>query len=166
MKLSEFAKIIVVMSVVFRKSVKPHVSVIQFNVPEKLNAMSVEVGERFRDCVKQAKEQDDLRCLIVAGDSDNKAFSAGGDLAFLEARRHDSPSNNSKEMLKYYARFTCLRDVEVPIIASMNGAAVGAGMCLALMADLRICADSSKLGVNFSRLGIHCGKKIKEKTYS
>lgn len=144
------------MSLVTFSRATRHVGVITLNVPSKLNALSVAVGEEFRQTVERVSKEQDLRALVVTGAG--KAFSAGGDLGFLEARGATSPQENSWEMLRYYDRFLSLRRmIQVPTIAAINGAAVGAGLCLALTCDLRVVESKARLGLNFSRLGIHAG---------
>lgn len=143
------------MKVLLQKSVRPHVGLISLNVPDKLNALSVGVGEEFKARVEELRNVADLRAVVVTGNG--SAFSAGGDLSFLEARTKTSPEANSDEMLRFYGRFLSLRDLHVPVIAAVNGAAVGAGLCLALISDIRIVAEDAKLGLNFARLGIHSG---------
>jgi enoyl-CoA hydratase/carnithine racemase len=60
-------------------------------------------------------------------------------------------------MRGYYSLFLCLRDLAVPIVASINGPAVGAGLAVALAADVRVASVSSYLGFPFAKLGIHPG---------
>jgi len=60
-------------------------------------------------------------------------------------------------MRDFYGSYLSLGQIPVPIIAAVNGAAVGAGMCLAAAADLRVVAKSAKIGVNFTHLGISPG---------
>jgi len=69
----------------------------------------------------------------------------------------DSPVNNAREMMRFYKRFLCLRNLQVPIIAAINGHAIGAGFCVALACDQRIAGVDSKIGLTFSRLGLHPG---------
>src|SRR3712207_7352797 len=59
---------------------------------------------------------------------------------------------------------TLFRSLEVPTIAAVNGAAIGAGLCLALACDLRYAARGAKLGVPFVRLGMHAGMRSEEHT--
>lgn len=132
-----------------------HVGVLTLNVPEKLNALSVDVGIAFEERIQQVKKEKDLRAVVLTGAGN--AFSAGGDLAFLDARASVTPKENADEMRRYYARFLSIRQVQVPVIAAINGSAVGAGMALASWCDLRVASEDAKLGVNFSRLGIHAG---------
>ena len=78
-----------------------------------------------------------MRVAILRGEG--RAFSAGGDLNWLLDRHSDTPENNKKVMVDFYKRFLVLRSLPVPVIGVVNGAAVGAGMCLALGGcDLRI----------------------------
>ena len=78
-----------------------------------------------------------MRVAILRGEG--RAFSAGGDLNWLLDRHSDTPENNKKVMVDFYKRFLVLRSLPVPVIGVINGAAVGAGMCLALGGcDLRI----------------------------
>ncbi len=52
-------------------------------------------------------------------------------------------------MLQFYSRMLCMRTLPCPVIAAINGPAVGAGMCIALAADIRVAADDAKMGFNF-----------------
>ena len=97
-----------------------------------------------------------VRVAVLTGAG--RAFSAGGDLAWLLARHRDSPANNCAVMQEFYRKFLSLRDLEVPVIAAINGPAIGAGLCLALGgADIRVMSEGAKLGVTFTKLGLHPG---------
>lgn len=112
------------------------------------------MGEQFQDIVKKITvDADKIAAVVLTGEG--RAFSAGGDLAFLEQRHYDSPSRNSAIMRNFYQRFLSLRSLPVPIIAAINGPAIGAGLCVALGCDLRIAASDAKLGVTFVGLGLH-----------
>lgn len=93
--------------------------------------------------------------MVLTGEG--RAFSAGGDLAWLRERASSDPRDNVDTMLAFYDRFLCLRSLPVPIIAAINGPAVGAGLCLTLACDLRVAARSAKLGFTFVHLGLHPG---------
>ena len=86
------------------------------------------------------------------------AFSAGGDLKWLR-ERHSAKSaySNTKTMVDFYKRFLCISRIPVPTIAAINGAAIGAGLCMTLACDMRIASDNAKLGFTFAKLGIHPG---------
>merc|ERR1712025_883413 len=73
-------------------------------------------------------------------------------------RHHDTKGNNSKIMLQFYKRFLVLRELSVPIIAAINGPAIGAGLCLAQGGcDIRIASSKASMGFTFNRLGLHPG---------
>ena len=97
-----------------------------------------------------------MRAAILTGAG--RAFSAGGDLDWLMARHRDTPENNVAVMTEFYKRFLVLRRLPVPVIAAINGPAIGAGLCLAVGgADLRVASTGAKLGVTFTKLGLHPG---------
>eukprot|EP01100_Stratorugosa_tubuloviscum_P000068 TRINITY_DN1015_c1_g2_i2.p1 TRINITY_DN1015_c1_g2~~TRINITY_DN1015_c1_g2_i2.p1 ORF type:complete len:325 (+),score=168.14 TRINITY_DN1015_c1_g2_i2:46-975(+) len=126
-----------------------------FNNPSKLNAMTVSLGEEFRKTIETLSIQQTLKALILTGSG--KAFSAGGDLDFLSARTKISAKENYEEMLLFYNRYMSMRTLQIPILAAINGDAIGAGLGVALATDLRIVASDAKLGLTFTKLGIHPG---------
>ena len=106
--------------------------------------------------VSEVRGEGSVRVAVLTGAG--RAFSAGGDLAWLLARHRDSPANNCAVMQEFYRKFLSLRDLEVPVIAAINGPAIGAGLCLALGgADIRVMSEAAKLGVTFTKLGLHPG---------
>jgi len=115
----------------------------------------VKMGEQFENIITKINNDKSVRCCIVTGEG--KAFSAGGDFQFITDRTIDEPNNNSLVMKKFYDRFLSIRSLHVPVIAAINGHAIGAGLCLALASDLRIAAKDAKLGVTFTALGFHPG---------
>ena len=75
----------------------------------------------------------------------------------LEKKRLLSGEENRAEMLKFYDSFLSILDLRIPLIAALNGAAVGAGLCLACACDIRIASTDAKLGFTFLKLGLHPG---------
>jgi enoyl-CoA hydratase len=135
--------------------VKTGVCTIYLNAPEKLNALTEELGEAFATTIAALRQEPDLKAIVLTGAG--KAFSAGGDLAFLLDRTTDAPHENSLRMRLFYERFLSLRSLPVPVIAAVQGAAVGAGLCLALACDMRVVASEARLGATFVGLGLHPG---------
>ena len=135
------------------------VGVITLNDPKRLNALTVEMGESFTAAVNsfavEAREQR-IRSVVITGAGD-RAFSAGGDLKWLEERHSRSAYENSLTMVEFYNRFLNIRHLKVPTICAINGAAIGAGMCMTLACDVRIASSSASLGFTFTKLGIHPG---------
>ena len=86
-----------------------------------------------------------------------RAFSSGGDLSGSPAAASSTSPRSATTCSDYYRTWLSIRSLEVPTVAAVNGAAVGAGLCLALACDLRYAADDAKLIAPFTRLGIHPG---------
>lgn len=131
------------------------VATLTLNDEANLNAMSDEMAREFSAAVKSLKGSRNVRAVILTGAG--KAFSAGGHLSMLEAKRTKSREENRTGMLEFYNSFLCMRELNVPLIAAINGAAVGAGLCVACACDFRVASDSTKLGFTFLKLGLHPG---------
>lgn len=134
------------------------IAVVTLDDPERRNAMTVEMGDAIRDAFAHLATDPDLRVAVLTGAP--PAFSAGGDLAMLEdfaQRTRDEGFDASSDMRAFYERFLAVRTLPVPVIAAINGHAVGAGLCVALACDLRLVADEAKVGLNFARLALHPG---------
>lgn len=143
------------MALVTFQFVEKQVGQITFNDPDRLNAMGEEMANEFRDLVTGLKRESELRVLILTGAG--RAFSAGGDLAMLERKSKLSGEVNRVKMLEYYHSYLSIRELGVPLIAAINGHAIGAGLCLAAACDIRIASDKAKFGLTFTRLGLHPG---------
>lgn len=138
------------------------IATLLFDDPERRNALSRAMGEAFRDRVAELCLDPSLRAVVVTGSG--RAFSAGGDLEMLERQAslgRAAPGTAWRgirdEMAGFYRLFLAVRDLPCPTIAAINGAAVGAGLCVALGCDIRYVADDAQLGLNFARLGLHPG---------
>ncbi|KAF2076601.1 hypothetical protein CYY_002087 [Polysphondylium violaceum] len=131
------------------------VSILKLNKPTTLNALTFTMGEEFKKLVAQLENESDLKCVVLTGAG--KAFSSGGDLNFLRERAADTPENNAKIMEKFYKTFLCIRNIPVPVIAAVNGHAIGAGLCLALATDIRIASTKASLGLTFVGVNLHPG---------
>lgn len=132
------------------------IHVITLNNPSKLNALTESMGDALINTVEGMMDNKDMRAVILTGAG--KAFSAGGDLEFLLARHRDTPENNIRIMQDFYKRFLVIRSLPVPVIGAINGAAIGAGLCLALGGcDIRIASTRAQMGLTFVKLGLHPG---------
>ena len=134
------------------------VAVVTLHDPDRRNAMTPEMGDALRATFLELATDDDLRVAVLTGTP--PAFSAGGDLGMLEdhARRtREEGFDATDEMRGFYDRFLEIRSLPVPVIAAINGHAVGAGLCVALACQLRYVAEEAKVGLNFSRLALHPG---------
>ncbi|MFI6456554.1 enoyl-CoA hydratase/isomerase family protein [Streptosporangium amethystogenes] len=131
------------------------VAVLTLNLPDLRNAMTDAMTARWRQAVADLAADRDLRCVVVTGEG--KAFCAGGDLSWLAERRTEDIPALRDRMLGFYRTWLTIADLEVPTIAAVNGAAVGAGLCLALACDLVYAAEEAKLLAPFTSLGLHPG---------
>ena len=75
----------------------------------------------------------------------------------LQERANTSEAENRVAMGRFYRSYLAIRQVRVPTIAVLHGAAMGAGLCFAMSCDLRLAAAGTKLGVDFVRVGLHPG---------
>jgi enoyl-CoA hydratase/carnithine racemase len=119
------------------------------------NAMSVELGDALQARIKELSASSQVRAVVLTGAGG--AFSAGGDLAMLAQLRTLAFEDARQHMLAFYGRYLSLLDLPVPIIAAVEGPAIGAGLCVALACDLIIVSEESKLALNFVQLGLHPG---------
>ena len=138
------------------------VAVLTFHDPERRNAMTQAMGEAFTAIAAELATDDSLRALVLTGAG--ASFSAGGDLDMIQARADDGAARPGlahrdirATMRAFYKLFLSVREIPCPTIAALNGHAVGAGLCVALACDIRIAAEDAKLGLNFTRLGLHPG---------
>jgi enoyl-CoA hydratase len=120
------------------------------------------MGEAFSAAVAELAGDASLRAVLLTGAG--RAFSAGGDLTMIEARAAAGAANGPRGraairegMRSFYKLFLAVRELPCPVIAAVNGAAIGAGLCVALACDVRIASSEAKLGLNFTQLGLHPG---------
>lgn len=133
------------------------VAVLTLNRPEKLNALGLEGdGVAIRDACDAINADLGVRCVILTGAG--KAFSAGGDLKAMQ--NPDGPfSQSALEVRRHYQQTVhlavrSLHGIDVPVIAAVNGAAIGLGCDLACLADIRIASDKAVFGATFLKIGL------------
>ena len=137
-----------------------------FNRPETRNSMTPRTGDEIVHAVATIRGDANARVVILSGSG--KSFSSGGDLRMLardaelaSVGPNDSGENEAPTMAgsprDFYLRFLSIRQLPVPVIAAINGHAIGAGLCIALACDLRIAKRGAKMGMTFGKLGLHPG---------
>ena len=124
-------------------------------LPDKRNAMTTELTAEWGETVASLKGDRSVRCVVVTGEG--KAFCAGGDVSWLAAEPDATPADLRDRMLPFYTTWLSLRTRDVPSIAAVNGAAVGAGGALALSCDIRYAGAAAKFTVPFAQLGMAAG---------
>jgi enoyl-CoA hydratase len=128
-----------------------------FNRPEARNAMSPAMGAEVIRAVGEISTDREARVVVLTGAG--KAFSSGGDLSMLarDAGLSEGGESMGGSPRDFYNQYLTIRQLPVPTIAAINGHAIGAGLCIALACDMRVAAADAKMGMTFSRLGIHPG---------
>ena len=133
------------------------VAILKFNRPETMNALGAAGdGEAIHDACARIAADAAIRCVILTGEG--KCFSAGGD---VKAMRDGTGNfggggvdirNHYKSNIHRAAR--ALYGIDLPMIAAINGPAIGLGCDLACLADMRIASDRARFGVTFLKLGL------------
>lgn len=138
--------------------VSERVATITLNRPERMNSFSTELLTEWEDAIRRSGEDDGVRAVIVTGAG--RAFCAGADLQatgaqdrVLMAERNAGERRNS---LRYSVHRVpqAIQYLDKPYIAAVNGAAVGAGMDMASMADIRIASEQARFGMSYVNVGL------------
>jgi 2-(1,2-epoxy-1,2-dihydrophenyl)acetyl-CoA isomerase len=137
-------------------SLSDDIGSIRLNRPEALNTLIPALAEEFREAVQWASVSG-ARVIVLSGVG--RAFCAGGDLAYLKEAVENSGSCLEALIEPMHAAIQTLRRTEQPVVVSLQGGVAGAGMSLALSADLAIAADNTVFALAYSKLGVtlDCG---------
>jgi enoyl-CoA hydratase len=133
-------------------SVDDHVALITVNDPDRRNALTDEMSARLRAAVERAEADPDVHAVVVTGAG--RAFCAGADLSALGAASGGAAQTGLQRL---YDGFMAVGNCRLPTIAAVNGAAVGAGLNLALATDVRIAGPAALFDARFQKLGLHPG---------
>jgi enoyl-CoA hydratase len=131
------------------------VALLVLDNPAQRNAMSPEMTSSWVAAVDELAADPTVRAVVVTGEG--RAFCSGGDTSWIASEPDASVDRLRSRMLPFYRAWLSVRRLEVPTIAAINGAAIGAGLCLPLALDLRYAARGAKMGVPFVTLGMHPG---------
>ena len=125
-----------------RRDRRDHIELWTLDRPDRLNALpDLEDGEAFAAACEAVNADQGVRCVVLTGAG--RAFSAGGDLKIREGYRR-----------VVHRIVRSLYGLEVPLIAAVNGPAMGLGCDIAGLADIRIASETASFGVPFLKLGI------------
>ena len=140
----------------FRFSVENGVATLTFNRPQKLNALTFEVYADLRDLLTELPQRDDARVLVITGTG--RGFNSGGDVKEIIGELQKMQPRDLLAFTRMTGTVTQrMRDCPLPIIASVNGVAAGAGAVIALAADLRVLARSASFSFVFTKVGLSGG---------
>ena len=115
------------------------------------NAMGAEMTAAFGRLIDEIRADSRPKCLVITGEG--SAFCSGGDKTWLEDE-DGTPDHYRNKMMPFYRTWLGVTSLEIPVIAAVNGAAVGAGAILALAADIRIGSPNAKFCLPFLTLGM------------
>ena len=135
---------------------KDNIWTVAINKPEAMNAIDMNVLEEMISIFNNINKEKSCRVVVLKGEG--KAFCAGGDFS-LPLFDNTSSKMIFTDMERFGELIFAIKNLSMPIIAAVNGAAVGAGMNIALACDIIICSENAKFGEVFSRIGVHpdCG---------
>ncbi|MBB3085545.1 enoyl-CoA hydratase/isomerase family protein [Geodermatophilus sabuli] len=128
------------------------VGTILLNRPHAKNAFTLEMVEAWAAALRSARTDPDVRVVVVTGAGD--AFCAGIDLSVLEAVGDEPLALKSMLTGGVHEVARAVDELSKPVIAAVNGAAVGAGMDMALMCDIRVLSQSARLSEGYIRVGL------------
>ena len=129
------------------------ITTLKLNRPDRLNALNKELIAALYDSLSRVSTDKNTRVVILTGFG--RAFCAGGDLALIGKSRDENDIAAIEPLLRTGVQAILkMRTMPQPVIAAVNGPAAGAGMNLALAADIRVASEAASFGQNFSKLGL------------
>lgn len=127
-----------------------NIGLLTINRPEKMNALSNLLTSELKKALDEIENDEELRVLILTG-AGEKAFVAGADIKELVDRDANIGRRVSRERQDVFSR---IENLPIPVIAAVNGYALGGGLELALACSIRICSESAQFGAPEVKLGI------------
>ena len=139
----------------FQFQLEGGVGTITLDRPERLNALTFESYRALRDFFIELDQRPEVRALLLTGAG--RAFCAGGDREDIIARLFGRSMNELLEFTRLTGSLIQeMRKLRTPIVAALNGVAVGAGAVMAIASDLRIASEKARIGFVFPHVGL-CG---------
>jgi 2-(1,2-epoxy-1,2-dihydrophenyl)acetyl-CoA isomerase len=129
------------------------VATLTLNRPDKLNALNTDLAVALNEALGRVGTDKNIHAVILTGAG--RAFCAGGDLAEIWKGRQANDVANLEPLLRAGMQAVLkIRTMRQPVIAAVNGAAAGAGMNIALAADIRFASEAAVFGENFAKVGL------------
>ncbi len=129
------------------------VATLILNRPDKLNALNTDLAVALNETLGRIATDKNIHAMILTGAG--RAFCAGGDLAEIWKGRQENDAADLEPLLRAGMQMVLkIRTMRQPVIAAVNGAAAGAGMNIALAADIRFASESAVFGQNFAKVGL------------
>ncbi|MEK7386560.1 MAG: enoyl-CoA hydratase [candidate division NC10 bacterium] len=132
--------------------VKDKIATITLNRPDKLNAFTGPMIDAWAKALAEAQADDGVNVIVVTGSG--RAFCAGGDVGRMREGK-PTPLENKNQLWENIHRVPrTLEAMDKPVIAMVNGLAVGAGMGMCLMCDVRIASEEARFSTGYVRVGL------------
>jgi 2-(1,2-epoxy-1,2-dihydrophenyl)acetyl-CoA isomerase len=129
------------------------VATLILNRPERMNALNADLVLALKDALMQVEDDSEVNVVILAGAG--RAFCAGGDLTAIGKGRQENNAAELQPILRAGMQVVLkIRTLRQPVIAAVHGAAAGAGMNIALAADIRVASEDAMFGQNFAKVGL------------
>lgn len=141
------------MSLVLRDVISDGVCLVTINRPDKLNAMNIDVANELIATFNDINTDDEIKCVILTGSGD-RAFSAGADISYMSKITADESVVYAKLGQKVT---NTIEHTRQPVIAAVNGFALGGGCEVAMSCDIRIASEKARLGQPEVTIGIPPG---------
>lgn len=134
-------------------SVTDRVASVTLNRPEKLNAWTSGMEAEFEEAIRTAGSDSNVRAILLTGAA--RGFCAGADMSMLKslARRPDSAAGRPPKE-QYLNRYSWLLEIPKPIIAAVNGPAIGLGCVIPLYCDIRLASPQAQFCAIFAKRGL------------
>lgn len=138
------------------KIIENKIATITLNRPETSNALDQELIESLVNALNECDQDSNVNVIILTGAGKN--FCSGGDVKNMKSQSAMFAGDSNQLRLKYKHGIQkipqTIEALSTPIIAAVNGAAIGAGLDLACMCDIRICNETAKFGETFNKLSL------------
>jgi enoyl-CoA hydratase len=131
--------------------IKNEVLIITINRPDKLNALNKQTIEELHETFVDAENDKNIRALIITG-SGQKAFVAGADIA--EFANYSIEEGKQLSSIGHFKIFNFIENYSKPVIAAVNGFALGGGLELAMACHIRVASSNAKMGLPEVSLGV------------
>jgi len=129
------------------------IATLVMNRPDRLNSLNNELASALNEAFTRLAQDESIRVVVLTGSG--RAFCAGGDLTHIRRGRDSGDLKQLEPLLRSGMQMVLkMRTMPQPVIAAVNGAAAGAGMNIALAADIRIAAEEATFGQNFAKVGL------------
>lgn len=133
--------------------VSDFVAIVTINRPDKKNAFTDDMVREWVQRLDEFNSRDDVRAIVFTGAGDT--FSSGGDVGGLKEKAEQSPLEAKSRVTSVtHSLIRKVAEIDKPLIAAVNGAAVGGGVDVALMCDVRLASASARFSETYARMGL------------